>query len=112
MSIQILNFIGGEHCEAVSAKYLTSVNPATGLAISNVPDSDERDVEKAVDAAKVAFESWSKTTCQERSKILMRIADLIEMRLEEFAAAESQDQGKPLKDARSIDIPRYIRSPF
>ncbi len=73
-----------------------------------IPNSTEADVEMAVEAALVAFESWSRKTPSYRSKILLRISNLIEERLEEFALVESVDQGKPLSLARSADIPRAI----
>lgn len=62
----------------------------------------------AVEAASNAFESWSQTTRQSRYKILIKIADILESRLDEFALAESKDQGKPLSLAKSVDIPRAI----
>jgi aminomuconate-semialdehyde/2-hydroxymuconate-6-semialdehyde dehydrogenase len=71
-----------------------------------VPDSDAADVELAVTAAEKAFSEWSRTPAAERSRILLRIADLIVRDLEKFARAESVDTGKPLALARSLDIPR------
>jgi acyl-CoA reductase-like NAD-dependent aldehyde dehydrogenase len=73
-----------------------------------VPDSSEADVEAAVQAANAAFPGWSRTPPAERAKLLDRVADLLEARLEEFAAAESRDQGKPESLARLVDIPRSI----
>ena len=69
-------------------------------------DSDERDVQLATEAAKNAFASWSKTSAEERSRIIVRIADLIEQKLDFLAKAESIDNGKPLKLAKTVDIPR------
>ncbi|OLE68036.1 MAG: 2-hydroxymuconic semialdehyde dehydrogenase, partial [Bacteroidetes bacterium 13_1_20CM_4_60_6] len=82
------------------------IEPATGKPYSLVPDSDARDVEMAVAAAEQAFPAWSKTPAADRSRILLRIADLIERDLEKLARAESIDTGKPLSLARSLDIPR------
>jgi aminomuconate-semialdehyde/2-hydroxymuconate-6-semialdehyde dehydrogenase len=76
------------------------------LSYSQVPDSDAADVELAVTAAEKAFPEWSRTPAAERSRILLRIADLIDRDLEKFARAESVDTGKPLALARSLDIPR------
>jgi aminomuconate-semialdehyde/2-hydroxymuconate-6-semialdehyde dehydrogenase len=103
---KIRSFIDGEFVEPVFGKYIDDIEPATGKAYSLVADSDEMDVEQAVAAAERAFSSWSRTPSQERSRILLRIADLIERDLEKFARAESIDTGKPISLARSLDIPR------
>jgi aminomuconate-semialdehyde/2-hydroxymuconate-6-semialdehyde dehydrogenase len=105
-SIKIRNFIDGQFVEPAGGKYLDNIEPATGKAYSQVPDSDARDVEAAVVAAEKAFPAWSKTPAADRSRILLRIADLIERDLEKLARAESIDTGKPLSLARSLDIPR------
>jgi aminomuconate-semialdehyde/2-hydroxymuconate-6-semialdehyde dehydrogenase len=106
--IQIRNFIGGQFVDPTGAKYLDNIEPATGKAYSQVSDSDGRDVHLAVAAAEKAFADWSKKPTAERSKILLRIADLIERDLEKFARAESIDTGKPVSLARSLDIPRAV----
>ncbi|MDQ6655689.1 MAG: aldehyde dehydrogenase family protein, partial [Verrucomicrobiota bacterium] len=103
---KIGNFIGGEWVEARSGRYLENVEPATGKVYSLVADSDARDVDMAVAAAAEAFDGWSRTAASERSRILLRIADLIERDLGKLALAESIDTGKPLSLARSLDIPR------
>ncbi len=103
---QIQNFIGGQCVAPAGGKYLDNIEPATGHAYSQVPDSNSRDVDRAVAAAEKAFPAWSRTTAAERSRILLRIADLIERDLEKLARAESVDTGKPLALARSLDIPR------
>ncbi len=105
---QIRNFIDGQFVEPISGKYLDNIEPATGKPYSQVPDSDARDVDLAVAAAEKAFTEWSKKSAAERSKILLRIADLIERDLEKFAHAESSDTGKPISLARSLDIPRAV----
>jgi aminomuconate-semialdehyde/2-hydroxymuconate-6-semialdehyde dehydrogenase len=103
---RIPNFIDGQFIEPLGGKYLDNIEPATGQPYSLVPDSDERDVELAVTAAEKAFAGWSRTAGADRSRILLRIADLIERDLETLARAESIDTGKPLALARSLDIPR------
>ena len=103
---QIQNFIDGQFVEPVGGRYLDNIEPATGKPYSQVADSDTRDVELAVAAAEKAFPEWSQRPAAERSKILLRIADLIERDLEKLARAESIDTGKPLSLARSLDIPR------
>ena len=105
-STRIRNFIDGQFVEPAGGKYLDNIEPATGKPYSLVPDSDARDVELAVSAAEKAFPAWSKTPAADRSRILLRIADLIERDLEKLARAESIDTGKPLSLARSLDIPR------
>jgi aminomuconate-semialdehyde/2-hydroxymuconate-6-semialdehyde dehydrogenase len=102
----IENFIDGQFVEPVGGKYLDNIEPATGKPYSQVADSDARDVELAVAAADKAFPEWSRRPAAERSKILLRIADLIERDLEKLARAESIDTGKPLSLARTLDIPR------
>lgn len=104
----IENYIGGELLKPVSGNYLDNFNPATGEVYSHIPDSDARDVEKAVEAAKSAFPSWSKTSNEHRHDCLMRLVSLIERDLDELAAAESIDNGKPLALAKAVDIPRAV----
>lgn len=103
---KIANYINGKFVEPISGSYLDNVDPSTGQVYSQVPDSDERDVEKAVEAATNAFKSWSTTPAAERSNILLTIADLIEKNLDKLAMAECVDNGKPLSLACSVDIPR------
>ncbi|MFL6595908.1 MAG: aldehyde dehydrogenase [Chthoniobacterales bacterium] len=103
---RIDNFIAGQFVRPAAGKYLDNIEPATGRPYSLVADSDSSDVEAAVAAAEQAFRGWSQTPAEERSRILLRIADLIERDLEKFARAESIDTGKPLGLARSLDIPR------
>jgi aminomuconate-semialdehyde/2-hydroxymuconate-6-semialdehyde dehydrogenase len=103
---KIQNYINGELKAPASGKYLDNYNPAEGKVYSLIPDSDAQDIEQAVDAAKNAFPIWSKTSTAERSRIMQRIADLIEDNLDRLALAESNDNGKPLALARSVDIPR------
>ncbi len=102
----VLNFIGGRVVPPRSGRWLDNIEPATGKAYGRVADSDEHDVEAAVAAAKAAFPAWSGMAASERSRILLRLADLIEANLERLAAAESEDSGKPITLARSVDIPR------
>jgi aminomuconate-semialdehyde/2-hydroxymuconate-6-semialdehyde dehydrogenase len=105
-SAQIQNFIDGQFVEPVTGKYLDNIEPATGKPYSQVPDSSAADVDLAVAAADKAFADWARTAAADRSKILLRIADLIERDLEKLARAESIDTGKPLSLARTLDIPR------
>jgi len=102
------NFISGTLLPPQSGQYLDNINPATGKIYSYIPDSDARDVQMAVEAAANAFPEWSACGVKERFKVMMRIADLIERRQDEFVKAESIDAGKPVKLASTLDIPRAI----
>lgn len=103
---RILNYINGELVEPRSASYLANVAPAYGEVYGEMPDSDASDIEEAIAAAENAFESWSTSTRQKRSEIMLKIADLIDEHHEKLANAESKDNGKPLKLAKRVDIPR------
>lgn len=103
---KILNYIGGELIAPFSGNYLENYNPAEGKVYSLIPDSDDRDVAKATEAAKQAFAQWSGMAVDKRSEILLRLADLIDRDLDKLAQAESIDNGKPVKLARTLDIPR------
>lgn len=103
---QIKNYINGQLVEPVSKTYLDNYNPATGQIYSYIPDSDEKDVEAAYAAAKHAFKEWSVTPKEKRSEYLLKISELIEKNLDKLAMAESMDNGKPLKLAKTVDIPR------
>lgn len=105
---KIENLIGGELAAPLSGRYLDNFDPATGEIYSQIPDSDGRDVQLAVDAAKKAFPAWSNTTPETRHDALMRLAALIERDIESLAIAESMDNGKPLLLARAVDIPRAV----
>ena len=103
---KVKNYIGGELCEPVSQNYLDNVNPAEGKVYSMLPDSDSKDINRAVEAASEAFPAWAEMKVEKRSSILLRIADLIDRDHEKLALAESIDTGKPLAEARRLDIPR------
>lgn len=104
--MKILNFINGEYVDPISNNWIDNYNPSTGEIYSQIADSTADDVEKAYQAAEKAFPEWSQTTIEKRSRILLKIAELIEENLEELAIAESKDNGKPLSLSRSVDIPR------
>jgi aminomuconate-semialdehyde/2-hydroxymuconate-6-semialdehyde dehydrogenase len=103
---KILNYIGGKLVESSSGKFLDNYNPSEGKVYSLLPDSDEKDVEAAVNAAKTAFPTWAKMPTEERTKILLRVADLIDRDLDKLALAESIDNGKTVKLAKAVDIYR------
>lgn len=105
---KLLNYINGELVNPIGNTWLDNYEPATGNVYSQIPDSDERDVQLAVKAASAAFEEWSGFSNEKRSDLILKVAVLIEERMDEFVAAESKDNGKPLKLARAVDIPRAI----
>jgi len=100
------NYIGGNLIGPLSGNFMDNINPATGMVVSQIPDSNIKDVNAAVAAAKKAFPLWSTLAVEERFRILNRIAEGIEMNLEKLALAESDDNGKPLWLSRTVDIPR------
>ncbi len=104
--LKIENYIGGALVQPASGEYLNNIEPATGAVYSQLPDSDDRDVNLAVDAARAAFPAWSNTSAEARFETLMRLVSYIERDAEELARAESIDNGKPLSLARVMDIPR------
>lgn len=103
---KIKNYINGEFAPSISGEHIDNYNPATGEVYSLIPDSDDRDINLAVEAAGKAFTEWSVTPAEERAKTMIRIADLIEKNLAKLAMAESVDNGKPVTLAKSVDIPR------
>ncbi|RXJ46140.1 aldehyde dehydrogenase [Gelidibacter gilvus] len=90
----------------IQNNWIDNYCPANGEVYGQIPNSSKDDVEKAYLAAKTAFTSWSQTTLEERSRILIRISELLEANLQGFAEAESKDNGKPIALAKQVDIPR------
>ncbi len=103
----IRHWIDGSFADSPGSR-LEVVDPATGDAIGDIPDGDAATVDRAVAAAAAAFPAWSALPAAKRAAPLHALADLIERDLEAFALAESQNTGKPLSLARSVDIPRSI----
>ncbi len=104
--MKILNYINGEYVEPVSKKWLDNYNPSNGEVYSQIANSNSEDIETAYQAAAAAFPKWSNTTIDERSIILLKIADLVAENLDKLAEAEAKDNGKPLSLASAVDIPR------
>lgn len=103
---KLKNYINGELVEPANKGYIDNYNPAKGEVYSLIPNSEQVDIEAAVHAAKKAFPEWSQLTINQRSDWLFKISKGIADRLDELAAAESKDNGKPLWLATSVDIPR------
>src|SRR4030095_13519534 len=106
--VTLSNFIDGRAQAPESGRYLGVSEPAVGAEYARCPDSGERDVQLAVAAAERELPARSAMAAAERAALLNRVADGIEARIDEFAAAESRDSGKPVALARSLDIPRAI----
>ncbi|MGH8173902.1 MAG: aldehyde dehydrogenase family protein, partial [Rhodanobacteraceae bacterium] len=102
------NLIDGRIAAPARGAYLNVFEPATGAVFAKCPDSDATDVDAAIAAATRAAPAWGATPADERSRLLMRLADLVERDLEQLAELESRDSGKPVKLARNLDIPRAI----
>lgn len=106
--MKVLNFIGGKHVEPVSGAFFDNIDPAIGKPYGLVPDSDTKDLDLAVAAAKKAFPAWKNTPAEKRAEMLEKLAALIEAKKDDFIQAESLDTGKPLWLAREVDVPRSI----
>ena len=102
--------INGKWVDSASGKTFPTYNPATGEVLSHVAEGDREDIDRAVKAARAAFEKgpWAKISPSERGRMMWRLADLIEKHTEEFAQLESLDNGKPLKIARIADLPLAV----
>ena len=106
--LTLSNFINGRSAPPSSGEYLDVFEPATGEVYAKAPNSSADDVNLAVDSAKAAFTGWAATPAEKRSRVLLKLADLLEERQAEFSSAESKDTGKPIALASSADIPRAI----
>ncbi len=102
----ILNYIDGKLIDPIDGAFMENIEPATGKVYGLIPRSTGADVNVAVSAAANAFAGWGSTSREERSKVLLKIADLIDKRQGELALAEAKDNGKPVKLASTVDIPR------
>jgi 4-guanidinobutyraldehyde dehydrogenase/NAD-dependent aldehyde dehydrogenase len=111
LSIETRAYIDGAFVEAASNRRFESINPADGRVLAQVVECDAEDAERAVAAARRAFESglWSRCAPRERKATLLRFADLLETHAEELALLETLDVGKPIGDSTSIDAPATAR---
>jgi len=102
--------IDGKFVNAASGKTLPVYNPATGEVMAHVPEAESEDVDRAVRAARRAFDEgpWSKMSPSSRGRLITKLADLLEQNLDEFAELESMDNGKPLTVARAADVPLAV----
>jgi aldehyde dehydrogenase len=102
------NFIGGMFVPPKSGRYFDNVTPITGEVVCEVARSDEADVEAALDAAHAAKAAWGATAPAERANVLLKIADRLEQNLDLLAAAETWDNGKPIRETTAADIPLAV----
>jgi aminomuconate-semialdehyde/2-hydroxymuconate-6-semialdehyde dehydrogenase len=102
----IQNFINGNFSNPLDEQYVDNINPSTGEVYGLIPRSNQKDVDEAIIAAEHAFFNWSNSSQDYRSKVMMKISELIEENLNDLALAESIDNGKPLSLATTVDIPR------
>lgn len=100
------NFIGGHFIGPLSGNFIDNINPATAELYGQIPDSNAKDIEVAVKAAKKAFPEWSVMAAEKRFVILNKIAELIDEYADALALAETTDNGKPLWLSKQMDIPR------
>ncbi|SEJ15477.1 aldehyde dehydrogenase [Bhargavaea ginsengi] len=102
------NYIGGQWVPPAKGEYFDNITPVTGQVFTKVARSTEEDIEKALDAAHAAKDAWGKTSVQERSRILLKIADRMEENLEMLAVAETWDNGKAVRETLNADLPLAI----
>lgn len=105
---QYQNFIGGKWVAPVDGQYFENVSPVNGKSFCQIPRSNEKDIELALDAAHAAKDAWGKTAVAERSNLLLKIADTIEQNLEMLAVAETWDNGKAVRETLAADIPLAV----
>jgi len=104
--MKIQNYINGKFENPINNEWIDNYNPSNGEVYGKTPNSSKKDIEKAYQSANSSFVQWSQTTLEERSRILIKISELLEANLKDFAEAESKDNGKPINLAKTIDIPR------
>src|SRR3954454_19466854 len=104
-------FIDGQFVDAESGKTFKTPNPATGETFAEVAEADQSDIDKAVAAARRAFEGkWSKMSARDRGRLLYKLSQLIEQHSAELAALETADNGKPIKESMYVDLPQVVEN--
>jgi len=104
-------FIDGKWVDAESGKTFETPNPATGATLAEVAEADKADIDKAVIAARRAFEGkWSKMSARDRGRLLYKLSQLIEANAPELAALETADNGKPIRESQYVDIPQVVEN--
>jgi betaine-aldehyde dehydrogenase len=108
MAKQFRNIIGGKPADAAGGETYDVINPATGQVYATAPASSAEDVDRAMKAASEAFETWGETTPAERQVAMLKMADALERRTDEFVAAECEDTGKPLGLTAEEELPPAV----
>ncbi len=104
-------FIDGQWIDAESGKTFSTPNPATGETFAEVAEADKADIDKAVNAARRAFEgNWSKLSARDRGRMLYKLSQLIEQHAKELAELETADNGKPIKESLYVDLPQVAEN--
>src|SRR6188474_34146 len=104
-------FIDGQWVDSESGKTFSTPNPATGEPLAEVAEADKADIDKAVAAARRAFEGkWAKVSARDRGRLLYKLSQLIEEHSEELAALETADNGKPIKESTYVDLPQVAEN--
>jgi len=106
MNIQNKLYINGEFVDAIDGGLIDVLNPHDNSLITQVAEARENDIDRAVEAAQEAFPAWSQMQAADRGRLLLKLADALEANIDEFVAIESIDTGHPVKDCRSLDVPR------
>lgn len=102
------HFIGGRWVAPDSGEYFDNISPIDGMVFTQAARGNEKDIEKAIDAAHKAFPAWSRTPAAERSNLLLKIAQIVEDNLEYLAVVETIDNGKPIRESRAADLPLVV----
>ena len=102
------NYIGGKWVEPASGQYFENITPITGKTFCEIPRSNAQDIERALDAAHAARESWGHTSPAHRANLLNQIAQRMEENLDILALAETWDNGKPIRETTAADLPLAI----
>src|ERR1700704_6991456 len=104
-------FIDGQFVDAESGKTFKTPNPATGETFAEVAEADKADIDKAVAAARRAFEGkWSRLSARDRGRLLYKLSQLIEEHAKDLAELETQDNGKPIKESLYVDLPQVAEN--
>ncbi|HEV2914425.1 MAG TPA: betaine-aldehyde dehydrogenase [Pyrinomonadaceae bacterium] len=104
-------FIDGKFVDAESGKTFETPNPATGATLAEVAEADKADIDKAVTAARRAYEGkWSKMSARDRGRLLYKLSQLIEQNAKELAELETADNGKPIRESSYVDIPQVVEN--
>ena len=104
-------FIDGQWVDAESGKTFETPNPATGQTLAEVAEADKADIDKAVQAARRAYEGkWSKMSARDRGRLMYKLAQLIEENSAELAALETADNGKPIRESAYVDLPQVVEN--